>query len=220
MTNQRVALTRADFLEKTNEQLKFLIKSAKAYDDGDFSEAVRMATSLRVLLNSSGRDNISLLRHLQGTDWRFMDTAFKFSSTNAMTHTGLAYLRASESAARFIPLVASGFPTTHTSRLPYPEWWRQAIVIRDKDGNKFTRWHLVDWVANQDGGTHVDASVSESFHKLKRLDGSGWRTRIGGIDVPVAGVIDTSVRQVAHECIRTFERRLPNIIPTGLYGIA
>lgn len=220
MSNKRVALTNADFIEKTGEQLKFLIKSAKAYDEGDLSEAVRMAMSLRVLLNSSGKDNISLLRHLKGTNWRFIDTGFAFSASNLMTHTGLVSLQASEAQARFVPLVTSGFPTPHTSRTPYPDWWRQSVVVRDKDGNKFTRWHLVDWVANQDGGAHVDASLEASYHKLKRLDGAGWRTSIGGIDVPVAGVIDASIRQISHECIRTFERKLPTIVPTGLYSIA
>jgi len=51
------------FREKLGEQLAFIETSCTAYDAGRRSEAVRIGTSLRVLLHDSSRST-SLLMHL------------------------------------------------------------------------------------------------------------------------------------------------------------
>lgn len=175
-----------------------------------------MAVSLRVLLNSSGKQNVSLLKHLGGTSWRFLDSAGPYNPNNLLTHTGLTVLSASSSGAHFGPLVwYDGM--TKRKWLRYPEWWREAVVICDSKRKTVSRWQIIDWAANQDGGAHVDANLDESYHALSRLAGSGWRTSIPGSDEPVKGVVDASIRQIAHECLSTFHRKLPHIIPADLY---
>jgi hypothetical protein len=51
------------FREKLREQLSSIANSCAAYDAGHRSEAVRIGTSLRVLLHDTGKST-SLLTHL------------------------------------------------------------------------------------------------------------------------------------------------------------
>ena len=67
--------TDPELMEHLNEQMGFLRRSAEHYDGGDFSEAKRLATTLRVLLHDSEKSK-SLLTQLSVKDkLRFVDTA-------------------------------------------------------------------------------------------------------------------------------------------------
>src|SRR5665213_2469278 len=51
------------FIEKFEEQLRFLARSSILFDQGHEDEAIRLATSLRVIFNDT-KSSISLLTHL------------------------------------------------------------------------------------------------------------------------------------------------------------
>jgi hypothetical protein len=62
-------------MQHLHEQMTFLRGSAESYDAGDFSEAKRLATTLRLLLHDTKKSR-SLLTHLGlKNKLRFVDTA-------------------------------------------------------------------------------------------------------------------------------------------------
>jgi hypothetical protein len=63
-----------DFKRYLSEQIGFLKKSAKEYDNGDIAEYKNMSSRLRVLLYDHGR-NVSLLSHLKIKDILFYNSS-------------------------------------------------------------------------------------------------------------------------------------------------
>jgi len=48
------------FLHKLGEQIQFLERSCEFYDGGEESEAIRIATSLRIIFHQNAKEHISL----------------------------------------------------------------------------------------------------------------------------------------------------------------
>ena len=65
-----------DFMKQLDKQVRYIETSAKAYDAGDTDEAIRIATSLRVILHQT-KSSTALLSHLKATFTRIMTTVPK-----------------------------------------------------------------------------------------------------------------------------------------------
>lgn len=50
--------------------------------------------------------------------------------------------------------------------LKYEDWWNE--IIFDDKKNVFSRKDIVCYVANQDGGAHVDSALKESYANLTK----------------------------------------------------
>jgi hypothetical protein len=62
-------------------------------------------------------------------------------------------------------------------------------------------------LANKEGGAHVDPSLTPTYDSLARMNGLDYQFGNGDTLIPFAGdVIAASVRQIAHEVIRTLEK--------------
>src|SRR5687768_10194995 len=62
------------FADKLHQQLQFIRRSAKLYDQGDEDEALRLATALRVVLHDTG-SSTSLLKHLGLSNTKMLSSA-------------------------------------------------------------------------------------------------------------------------------------------------
>ena len=62
------------FARKLTEQIRFLQRSCLIFDQGGQDEALRMATSMRVLFWDKGR-NVSLISHLQLRNGRMLSSS-------------------------------------------------------------------------------------------------------------------------------------------------
>jgi hypothetical protein len=51
--------------------------------------------------------------------------------------------------------------------LPFDEWWN-APVIETGEFTYFSRWELIDIMANQDGACHVSEQLSEKYAAFKK----------------------------------------------------
>jgi hypothetical protein len=207
--------SRQELLAETQTQLRFLLKSAKDFDEGDLSEAKRLATGLRVLLHQTTNSH-SLLFQIGGSLWRFKDTSSPYNERNLVTHTGLVALQASGQGSRFKAMLSDRpRPPTNTT---YSEWWGVTPVIVPQNKKKVTRKQIVCWLANQDGGAHVDPVIDPRYYGLTKGDAHGWRTSINGIETALPGLIEESVRQIAHEALLTFRRKTPQCFPENVYS--
>jgi hypothetical protein len=87
----------------------------------------------------------------------------------------------------------------------FADWWERTILT-DQHGNTFSRADLVLSVAEQDGGTHIDAVVNEKYRQLTREHSLGLRQ---SIDLPIANSVAlASVRHIAEELLETIENGL------------
>ncbi len=160
--------------EELRKQLRFLERSAKAYDDGDEEEAVRLATVMRVLFHDT-----------------FNQKTGKPISTSLMTHlairdcTMLATPRTQLADWRDFLAVKIDFnspsPTSLLPRLdlqlvevPFATWWDSDSIKADAS---VSRRRLITSAANKDGGAHVDPKLDRFYEGLK--EGS-WSLGITG----------------------------------------
>lgn len=76
-----------DFRKHLRRQLDFLGRSAAAYDAGHADEAVRIATTIRILIHNT-QSSTSLLKHLNATTISLMSSC-RGAVPNAFLYMGL-----------------------------------------------------------------------------------------------------------------------------------
>jgi hypothetical protein len=114
--------------------------------------------------------------------------------------------------------------------LPFDEWW-DALVFNTDDGLSLTRRSLILTMADQDGGAHVDPELEAQYAAIAKQDGLGMlvgmcpSTGDGPPQVIPAGTlrvpqnpVEASVRQIAHEVLKTLKPDYAKQPPTGPCG--
>lgn len=172
----RIAMPR-DLAQQLARQLGFLVRSCRLYDEGYEDEAIRMATSLRVLFHHTGikpRESQSLLFLLERQKPRMISTCEPdphptFVQTN-LTDTAM---NPDQGLFRSIP---RGIPDGGGSLVSFDQWWDSEVVYaftdESKNQRKLTRRKLILTAANQDGGAHVDAKLDQTYDAVVRGMGS------------------------------------------------
>jgi hypothetical protein len=152
----------ARFIAQLRRQLGYLERSAALYDSGQVDEAIRIATTIRVLVHDT-RNSTSLLSHLGAKTIAFATTAKPEPiPVNVLFQEDLVSFTARG-------LGAKTDPRDICCHIPVDQWWGQVVHIAGRDA-QLTRRSIVLFAANQDGGTHVDEEVSP--HGRKLLEGA------------------------------------------------
>jgi hypothetical protein len=185
-----------------NRQIKFLENSCALFDNGDEDEAVRLATTIRVLLHDTNKSK-SLLKQLGIKDsLPFIDTGvypdrlieaqnqyfaslgflegnYKVASY-AVHEVGLLSLNSSNdkwvaplSTSKIHP--SSPFFSAIQSPQKFSFWWETPLI--QGDSNIISRRELIGIMSDQDGGAHVDPSLDILYSDLTLNDnGLQWAT--------------------------------------------
>jgi hypothetical protein len=183
--------TLAELQDQLEDQLYFLEASALAYDRGQEREAKRVATALRVLVHDTPKgkrgNSLSILIQLN------------MKSQSFMAHAGLTCvaLDPHESSTKILPYL--DLSADKSSWVSFDAWWDKIVVV-DLKRHEFSRRDLVLTLADTDGGTHVAPDIPEKYYLLTRGNSLGWTN---GHNVPVLGIALASVRQIAHEVLKT-----------------
>lgn len=216
------------------EQIRFLESSARAYDEGNLSEAKRLSTTLRTLLHGGKAALLSQLglvaEHSRRGLW-FMDTAHTLP-VGAIPVGGQALLCVMEVArtgdgttAHYAPAcVAPPIPNQREKTLPFQDWWN-AVVVVTQNGDTFSRKRLVLALANKEGGAHVDPDIPADYRGLTREGAMGHRVTPDGVEAaivldggyPLPGDSDldpvpASVRQISHEVLLSLRGLHPEMV--------
>jgi hypothetical protein len=186
--------TYTDLLDQLQEQQGFLRKSCTLYDAGDPTEAKRLAVALRILVHD-GRGK-SLLGQLGMLDQPLLAFSVPWEPLNVVAHTGLVGM-AGATSDQWTPLLDFG-----RRPLPFPEWWSE-VVVCDDHRETLTRRDLVMTMADQDGGAHVDPALEVKYERMSRQNSTGWKLFGNAGEKPMRGLHTASVRQIAHEILRT-----------------
>lgn len=221
-----------DFSQHLEEQISFLRASAAAFDAGIEAEAKRLALQIRILVyDAPGKRktrSISLLTQLGAKETLpWLDTAIAPDPTLEFDFScGLCRLQGegkgpSMKMSYAAPLDDLG-PDRQHPPAAFVDWWTEP-VLADRLGHVFSRQDFVRFVADQDGGAHVDAELGESYEALTRHNSMQIASNTGMLGFffgptsdkvagpqhsPDSSVALASIRQIAHEVLLSVERGL------------
>lgn len=194
-------LTTDELEAHLNEQIEFLESSASAFDNGFSGESKRLAVCVRVLVHDTQKST-SLLTLLNRKNIQFHDTSIPHEEANVGTHSGLVQLHISKRGSRPLPLLDDG---PFGRNLNFDPWWN-GIVFVDQSRNEFSRKDIVLTLANKEGGAHVDEKLDQKYVDLRKNNSLGWYdVSTDGIETPSADQLPASMRQIAHEVLKTLK---------------
>jgi|CXWL01.1.fsa_nt_gi SEC-C motif len=182
-----------------DEHFGFLATSSRLYDSGSVAEAKRLAVSIRVLVHDTQK-SASLLMQLGMKTGMFLDTASERPQPELNTsYAGLVGVFLGSGASKYRPQLDS----VSQQAVPFDQWWNAPVII-DFTQREITRRRLILAVANKDGGAHIDPELDDIYADLSRSNSMRRMYSSDGAWQPLIGVEHASVRQVAHEMLRTF----------------
>lgn len=184
------------------EQLEFLKHSCASFDNGFQGEVKRLAVAVRVLVHDTDRST-SLLTQSNKKSVKFLDTAVSYNDENVYSHSALVQtFFGGKGRGRLRPNLDY---TPHSNWIGFDDWWN-GVVLVDIKGHEFSRKDIVLFLANKEGGAHVDHEIDEKYHNLQQKDSMGWTTDFGdGRKITGEDHVPTTMRQIAHELIRSLD---------------
>ena len=154
---------RTRLIQKLDEQLNYIDRSCKAFDQGEEDDAIRIATSLRVIFHHT-KNSTSLIAHLS------LERSKMLSSSRGRgdfkDYLAFRLHLTSSEPMKCVPLLGKAF-----IELGIENWWRREPIFAHNGKNYFRR-EIVLNAANKDGGAHVDTEVDE-FYEALAAGGSG-----------------------------------------------
>ena len=197
-----------DLIARFWEQINFLRSSSAAFDKGDEAEARRLAVTLRIFFIHSQKSKSLFEQQDIGRRITMLNTAEPINPRNLLPTFGLVMVRMDAGGGRYIPLLGDG-PSFETSRLlPINRWLSRPV---GKRGTKqWSRQELITWVANSDGGAHIDSQLDPEHYELSRENGMGWQFSTSDSELePIKGdFVLASIRQIAYEVDKTVIRHV------------
>lgn len=202
----KVPVNQTYYKEQLARQINFLNRSCNEFDNGNHDEAIRMATTLRVLLHDTNNSK-SLFTHLGiKEDLNYVDTGiYRHLLANALydylemrtpgariastspAEVGLVELGvvgegrvgwyAPLRLSRFLPGTPLYKAVPKESKFKF--WWETPLV-EGSSGKSFSRHNLVHIMANQDGGAHVDQIGLDADYQDLIIDTLGVQIGLSG----------------------------------------
>ena len=189
----------AELRKHLHEHLGFLKTSAELYDGGSVAEAKRLAVSIRVLVHDT-QTSKSLLGQLGLKTPPFIDSASGRPQDIVTSYAGLVGMPLGTAQTNYVPHL----DTMGSRSVSFEKWWKTPVIIDFKQ-REISRRRLMLAVANQDGGAHIDPELDDIYADLSRTNSMERMYSSGGSWHPTIGVEHASVRQVAHEVLRTLD---------------
>jgi len=181
------------------EQIEFLKLSCTSFENGFTGEIKRLAVSVRVLVHDTN-SSTSLLTLANRKTIGFLDTADPYDDENVLSHSSLVQIHMTPQGAK---------PKAHLDdalqlgSLPFDAWWN-GIVLVDSNRHEFSRRDITLYLANKEGGAHVDHEIDERYHNLRNRNSLGWVTVLGdGRQIAGEDQVPATMRQIAHELVKS-----------------
>jgi hypothetical protein len=203
-----------EFREQLVVQIRHLRRSAREFDDGDESEGLRLAVTIRNLVHDTAGRTTSLLTHLGvKSTLRYVDTRPHtppgVPAGTIMIHAGLVIVTATlgpGGGSRF----EAALDRREQARVGFDVWWSEPFV-EDQRGTGFARSDIVLSVANQDGGAHIDATLGAQWAALTREGSLGLEIadEHGRMHHRGQSLALATVRQIAYELDQTLSSQAP-----------
>lgn len=181
------------------DHLRFLERSCKEYDQGDSSEAKRMAVSLRVLLHNT-KNSKSLLSQLKMDDVLFWSSGDLYTPSNLLSSFPLCTISITDKEVLFHPLLSGN--SRRTFYLRFDDWWNE--IIFDDKNSCLTRRDIVLYVADKDGGAHVDPVLTKVYADLVKKNFLNFSISNNGFELtPRNNPAFAALRQISFELLQS-----------------
>jgi hypothetical protein len=205
--------SRNDFLKALQQQIHFLQNSCKQFDYGDEGESLRIATTLRVLLQDTQYSQ-SLLKQIGVKDkLLFVDSASPIEPVKSgRMHNGhetfvisaMPGLFAITPTVKGMKLVAPLDESEYARGLvSFDEWWTNGCIPGHNNVRHSRSWLLKE-MANKEGGVHIDPEITRGYSEL-RSTSMGMVVTANGVDGFINSPADVSMRQIAWEVLETLK---------------
>ena len=198
-------LNQQELLEHWNDQLSFIQSSAHQFDIGKENEARRIATSLRIMFHETSNSHSLIKQTSLNNNLQLWSSGGLYTPSNLLSSWTLLQMQVEQNGAYYKPLSEIN---GRTFLLGYEDWWNE--VIFDDKKSVFTRKDIVCYVANQDGGAHVDPKLNEKYAELTKHNSLGWTDSVG--NSVKNNPAYNAIRQIAKEVIVS-----QNILTKGGY---
>lgn len=189
-------INKNELIEHWNNQIRFIQKSINEFDAGDEAEAQRMATHLRIMFHET-KNSKSIFGQLKLPIIFYSGTSL-YTPSNLLSSWTLLSIQVNSEGMRYSSELDD---TSRIFFLTFTDWWNE-IIFDDRD-NKFSRCDIVTFIANQDGGAHVDAKLNEAYAKLTKMNSLGWTDYSGRS--PVNNPAYQAIRAIAREVMISIE---------------
>lgn len=170
-----------------------------------------MATAVRVLVHDTGASH-SLLGQLAVKDQLgFIDSTppgLPADHQGGGFRLGLCMIKMDADSVEYVPTLCP--VAANAPRLTFDEWWTGQPILRDGNGVIYCRRQMMHWLANKDGGAHIDSSPTATYRSLSREGAMGWSRGTGppAVDSPVP----SCMRQISEELRLTIREQLPHLL--------
>lgn len=222
----RVFLTDDQLKDNLKEQIHFLNKSSESYDAGEYIEAKRLATHLRILLYDRPFSH-SLLTQLKKHNIKFWNSSYVTDDRFCRPMFSLLFIsKNANNEPIYEPILDRAISENIRPKIDFESWWNQTVIIDNNGKNKFSRKYLLLKVAQEDGGAHVDPSLDKQYVALSRENSLGIKGIINekkiDWDAYDLGLADAdyadmknkpelaTIRQIAYEVLITLKDEFPD----------
>jgi len=218
-------LSHAELEEHLVDEVRHLRVDGQAFDTGLENEARRLAATIRKLVHDTGGSK-SLLGQLGVKDsMRFEDTTIRrvelppgyteLPPGSITIHSGIVMTQmrmgGPDAGVKFAAPLDEVAPERVGPPVEFAQWW-EPTILTDQLGNDFSRRTFVLALANKDGGAHIDPTLDDAYAALVKANSLGRMGGVAGQELqPLLNIALASVRQIAHELLRTLEREPPSL---------
>lgn len=203
----RIPKNKTEIFKQFEEQLNFLNKSAELYDSGDWS-AIKMASvPLRTLFYKQKYGPI-LIDKIKEVNKNLFFSSVKFPKNVVIYQGQISPIKYIHPLTNTIETVYIPMLSEHTSfyKIGFSNWIDGRIFI--SNGVSFTRKELIKFVANQDGGGHVDDSLTKKYYQMVH---NLYSAHFYPENVKADNLHLALLRQVVHESLYSFQKM--NLLP-------
>lgn len=195
--------SREELLDALRTQIGFLRASCASYDSGSHSEAVRMASSLFILVaDGSSRSLLTTLNLRKQIE--FISYAHEPVRGNLLADEPVVMIEVTDSRFGYLPVLDQG--PTQPKTMKFSKWWEREAVFRTPQGQMLDRKRLVFAMRNQDGGSHLDPRLTdEAYVEFSRKSRWVGTSTEGNEILPNPRPHNAAMRHIAFEFLRSID---------------
>lgn len=230
------------YLSQLEEQLSMLIDGCHSYDEGKFYQSKNLSNNIRTIVKDvpnprpTTRTKSLLFLLNRKSSMKFYNTGFEVNnpliSINliGIVNVPLKLPTTNKQTQNiYLPLLNNS-KHIDVKWLSFEEWWNSKVIVYKSDNMEldFSRRTMVLTMAEQDGGTHVDAfdEVEINYRDLTTATKSIFSSVDNfGNESPIINFHYALIRQIAHELIISLKKEFSFNIPytpsnkTNLQGV-
>jgi len=203
--NKKLKRSDVELYKMLKEQLHLLEIDCKIFDEGNELIGKHISVILRTLFHDTDKSH-SILKKLNIKFIRWNSTVEKINPNNFLAECNFVSIHLKNDngiSAKYEPRFKSA--SCIIKKIDFYEWWTNPVV-KDKNGVTFSRKDLILFIANKDGGAHIDSEILEKDKFLVTPNSLGWQIYKGEITTDLEGRAELiCMRQIAYEVITTLK---------------